>query len=158
MKSQVVPPFVRSAYNYDVGTASLEAGLKCEDVSLAQQHMRDECDINVIVERFGVAGRMPTITMPPMQGDFSAVSDFQTAVNMVSAAQASFMTLPADVRSQFQNDPGSFVDFVSQADSEQLRTLGLLRKPEEPPMTAKSVAEAIKAELSKLLPPAPPAP
>ena len=45
-------PFVRNPYNYDMDQVSQETGLKCEDPSLTQQHCRDECDINVIVERF----------------------------------------------------------------------------------------------------------
>ena len=48
--------FVRNPYNYDMDKVSNETGLECKDPSLAQQHMKDECDINTIVEQFRVTG------------------------------------------------------------------------------------------------------
>ena len=41
--------FLRTPYNYDVNEASDASSLVCDDPSLAQQHARDECDINTIV-------------------------------------------------------------------------------------------------------------
>ena len=65
MRKDMKLPFVRNPYNYDMAAVSQETGLKCQDPSLAQQHMKDECDINVIVERFGVTGQLPGAPLEP---------------------------------------------------------------------------------------------
>ena len=90
--------FVRNPYNYDMDKVSNETGLECKDPSLAQQHMKDECDINTIVERFGVTGSYLSAPVSPQYGDFSGVSDYHSAINAVRAAEESFMALPAKLR------------------------------------------------------------
>jgi len=116
--------FLRTPYNYDVMEASDLSGLVCEDPSLAQQHAKDECDINTIVRRFGLTGELPSGVKAPQYGDFTDTTDYHTSLNVVRAADAAFMQLPADVRSRFNNDPGALVDFVSddnnRAEAEKL--------------------------------------
>jgi phage internal scaffolding protein len=105
--------FLRTPYNYDTMQASNETGLECLDESLAQQHAKDETDINTIVRRFGLTGELPNGVRAPQYGDFTDATDYHTAMNAVIAANNSFMQLPADVRARFNNDPGAFVDFCS---------------------------------------------
>ena len=122
MKTSVV--FLRTPYNYDTMEASDASALFCEDASLAQQHARDECDINTIVKRFGLTGELPSNVRTPQYGDFLEASDYHTSLNAVRAADAAFMQLPADIRTRFNNDAGAFVDFVSddsnRAEAEKL--------------------------------------
>jgi phage internal scaffolding protein len=117
-------PFLRTPYNYDTMQASDECALECLDESLAQQHARDESDINTIVRRFGLTGELPNNVRAPQYGDFTGVTDYHTAMNAVIAADAAFMQLPADIRTRFNNDAGSFVDFCSddknRAEAERL--------------------------------------
>jgi len=120
-------PFVRSPYNYDVDSASVESGLSCPEPTKAQQHQADEADINTIVRRFGVSGVLPAAARAPSYDDFSEVVDFHTAQLAIRRAQESFMALPADVRTRFDNDPGLFVDFCSEeSNREELRKMGLV--------------------------------
>jgi phage internal scaffolding protein len=116
--------FLRTPYNYDVNEASDASSLVCEDSSLAQQHAKDECDINTIVRRFGLTGELPSGVRAPVYGDFTSATDYHTALNAVIAADAAFMQLPADIRIRFNNDAGAFVDFVSddnnRAEAERL--------------------------------------
>ncbi len=105
--------FVRNPYNYDMNKVSDETGLECKDPSLAQQHMKDECDINVIVERFGVTGELPSAPVPPSYGDFSGVSDYHTAINAVRASEEAFMALPAKIRARFDHDPNALLQFLN---------------------------------------------
>lgn len=116
--------FLRTPYNYDTNEASDASGLSCPEPTLAQQHAREETDINTIVRRFGLTGELPNNVRVPRYGDFTAVSDYQTAMNMVMEANQAFMQLPADVRSRFNNDPGALVDFMSddsnRAEAEKL--------------------------------------
>jgi phage internal scaffolding protein len=105
--------FVRNPYNYDMDKVSDETGLECKDPSLAQQHMKDECDINVIVERFGVTGELPNSPIPPQYGDFSGVTDYHTAINAVKASEEAFMALPAKIRAKFDHDPNALLQFLN---------------------------------------------
>ena len=118
---------LRSMFNYDVDQASVESGLFCNDPTLAQQQFRDECDINVILERFNVTGQLPLFPLEPQFGDFSGISDYQTALNAVISAQDSFDQLPARVRERFANDPAAFVDFcLDESNRDEMKALGLL--------------------------------
>lgn len=122
--------FLRTPYNYDRDQASDESGLRCEDPSLTKQSFKDECDLNVILERFALTGRLPENPRMPTYGDFMDVSDYHTAMNAVRAADEAFMALPAAIRARFGNDPGAYVDFCSdEKNREEAARLGLL-KPE----------------------------
>lgn len=119
-------PFIRTPYNYDRDAASEECGVTCGDPSLAVQSERDECDINVIMERFGHGVPLPGSLRVPTYGDFTGVSDYRSALELISEADDSFMKLPADVRSRFQNDPARFVDFASDPlNIDEMRAMGL---------------------------------
>lgn len=127
--------FVRNAYNYDMDQVSLETGLKCEDPSLAKQEFKEECDINTIVTRFGLTGEMPEFITTPLQGDFTEVTDYRSALHLVMEADAAFMEIPAETRERFGNDPGRFVAFCSDpANAEKIKEMGLgrIERPVEP--------------------------
>jgi phage internal scaffolding protein len=109
--------FVRNPYNYDMALASEESGLTCKDPSLAQQHMKDECDINILVERFGVTGSMPVAPIEPSYGDFTGVSDYHTALNKVKAADEAFMALPAKIRAKFDHDPNALLNYLQNEEN-----------------------------------------
>lgn len=117
---------VRAYRNYDSDLVSDHTGLACLDLSLAVQSQRDEADINTIVRNFGITGRMPENVRVPTYGDFDVVSDYRSAIEAVRAAEASFMAMPAEVRSRFENDPQQFLEFcVNPANLEEMRKLGL---------------------------------
>jgi len=119
--------FLRTPYNYDTMEASDASALLCEDPSLAQQHARDETDINTIVKRFGLTGELPSNVRTPTYGDFSDAMDYHTSLNAVRAADAAFMELPAHIRSRFNNDAGAFVDFCSdESNRAEAEKLGLV--------------------------------
>lgn len=132
--------------NYDTDQASNESGLKCEDPSLAQQQFKEEVDINTIVNRFGLTGQLPNDLEVPVSGDFTGVFDFQSAMNVVRAAEESFMEMPAHVRARFHNDPGEFLDFVhDDSNRTEAQKLGILAKP---PEKTRDVVQAVD-ELAK---------
>jgi len=119
--------FVRNPYNYDMALVSQETGLECKDPSLAQQHMKDECDINVIVERFGVTGQLPQTPLEPSYGDFSGVTDYHTALNAIKAADTAFMGLPAQLRAKFDHDPNALLQFLqNEQNRDEAIMLGLI--------------------------------
>jgi len=86
--------------------------------SRTQQHMRDETDINNIVARHikGAPLGNPNATRRPMFGDFSSV-DFMHMQNSIADIDQTFRSLPARVRSRFNNDPYQVVRFVEKSEN-----------------------------------------
>ena len=127
-KSDIVLPFLRTPYNYDRDAVSDQTGLSCGEPSRTQQNFKDECDINVIMERFGKTGQVSGNLRVPSYDDFTGVSDFQSAMNAVREASENFMELPAKVRARFDNDPQLFLEFVASEDNRQEAVdLGLIK-------------------------------
>lgn len=149
--------FIRSAYNYDVNQASRESGLCCDEVSMAVQSHKEECDINTIVKRFGVGYKMPEGLRVPQYGDFTGIASYHDACNAIAQAGESFDALPAMVRDRFQNDPGKFVEFVTNKDTprSELEQLGLVPKAPPAPVVTLPVAAAVSEAVAA--PVAPPA-
>ena len=135
-------PFLRTPYNYDLDAASNESGLHCEDATLAQQHFKDECDINNILRQFNVTGLLPENTLSPRYGDFTGISDYHTALNRVIAAEDEFMRLPADLRARFENDPAQLIEFLNNSENKnEAIELGLVNKPEDLPQVVEDIQE-----------------
>lgn len=125
-----VGPFVRTPFNYDMFAASKAAGLECTEPSKTQQSFKDDCDINVIVRRFGVTGQLPNVAAP-VYGDFSQIDDFRSAIHAVMDAEDEFMKLDAKIRERFNNDPQELLEFCADTRNiEEAKKLGLvLDKP-----------------------------
>lgn len=124
---------VKSPYNYDADIHSFHTGLDFSDSpSRAQQHFRDECDINFLVNTFARTGIPPAPPAPPM-ATFEEVFDFQTAMNAVVSARESFAGLSSTIRSRFDNDPGKFLNFVHDPDNrDEAVKLGIVVNPPPP--------------------------
>lgn len=100
-----------------------------------------DCDLGSIIKRFH---KQYGVNLEDVYkdykggfyGDFSHISDYQSALDQVAQAQESFMSLPADVRRRFENDPAQFIEFVDNPDNyQQLVEMGLapvLREAEKP--------------------------
>lgn len=135
--------FFRTPYNYSMYDQSLKTGLSCKDKTLAQQNSRDECDINVIMAKFGKGQALPENFKAPQYGDFSAISDYQTALNAVRSAGESFMEMPAQLRARFNNDPNQLMSFLDNSDNRaEAQKLGILPPP--PVVAPVASPEALK--------------
>ncbi|WNK14494.1 MAG: internal scaffolding protein [Microvirus sp.] len=120
---------------YDADALSEKTALKCDDHSLTHQSFKEECDINTIIDRFGISGELPENLFAPQNEDFIETFDFQSAMNQIIEAEKSFMQLPAKVRTRFNNDPGLYVNFCSNPENiQEMLDLGLAvrRAPEAP--------------------------
>ena len=122
--------FLRTPYNYDLEEVSNATGLSCNDPSKTVQDGKDDADINVIMERYARTGQFKPPAGMPQYGDFTSVSDFQSALNMVMAADKGFMELPARIRSRFHNNPADLLEFLAvDANRQEAIDLGILPKP-----------------------------
>lgn len=133
--------FIRTPYNYDRDQASRDSGLCCTEPTRTQQQFAEEVDINTIVRRFGLTGMLPQGLKTPLQGDFTEVVDYQSALNLIKASDEAFMALPANVRSRFRNDAQEFLEFVSdEKNRPEAEQLGLVVTRSKPPETAAPAA------------------
>lgn len=146
--------FLRTAYNYDADKVSLETGLSIdEDESVTQQQFKEECDINEIVRRFGLTGELPENVRMPVSGDFTGVSDFTSAMQMIQQAEEAFMQFPGEVRARFQNDPSRMIAFLEDgANMKEAQELGLVPLP---PEKTRDMVQAVDELAAKLVPPKP---
>ena len=100
--------------------------------TLTRQAMKEQSDINVIMAQYQKSGLITHVNR--FQGDYGDVAemDFHEAMNTVTAAQEMFGTVPSEIRARFANDPGAFLDFVTDPrNAEEMREMGLLPKSKD---------------------------
>lgn len=139
-KKSFSPTEARAAGRYDPDPLSLGTGTANSDPSLTDQSQAVEADINTIVQRFKLTGEIPVSqrTPFPMDVDFDEIFDYQEAQHAILRARASFASLPAEVRTTFQNDALAFADFASDPKNlEKLQGWGLA--PPSPPKPSPAV-------------------
>lgn len=108
--------------------------LYCDDVSLTKQSFKPECDINGIMARAVSGAAVSHLnSRVPVYLDVSNVPDYRASLEVVSRANGHFMSLSAEVRRFFGNDPAKFVSFViDPKNREESIRLGLCKAPKEP--------------------------
>lgn len=104
--------------------------------SETKQSMRDECDLNLLIQKY--PNMLDNGIAALQSGQFAGFEDFtmaptdlQEAMDAVDEVQARFAELPAAVRDKFGSDPLSLLSFLSNpANDEEAVKLGLKIKPE----------------------------
>lgn len=122
--------------------------------SMTRQEFQDECDVNVLMsqyERTGVWPMRPNDT-EPVYLDVTEAPDLMTALQVLKDAEAAFMTLPAKVRREFENNALAFLNFAQDPENlEQMRDWGLF-PPAPPPDPTEGL---VAGQPSSVAPPAP---
>jgi len=116
--------------------------------SLTLQGELPESDLNTLVRRWQAGQPMPAFK-PAQFGDVSAVADMMTIQQRLIDVRAAFMTLPADVRLSFGNNPLELAEFLSDpANVDEARQLGLFGadEPEGEASPAKPADEPPKGQ------------
>lgn len=103
--------------------------------SMTQQNFKDECDVNNIMRKFEKTGMVSHVNS--VQGTYADYTDmpqsYHEALEQVQSAHDMFMTIPAKIRAEFNNDPGEFLAFVEDpANADKLRDMGLAKAKPEP--------------------------
>lgn len=98
-----------------------------------QQHKKEETDINNIVKKYhktGVIGNpLDSTPRKPMFGDFSIQGSYHEMLNTIKSADNAFLSLSANVRKRFENDPQKALEFVAKRENTmEAVKLGLLDK------------------------------
>lgn len=132
-------------------TNATAEGIVFTEPSMTQQHFKDETMIDNILQKYAETGFLTDPFSPkrPIQfGDFSDVTDFQTAQNAVARATEYFESLPSHIRSSFNNSPSEFLQALNDPEQRsKLEDLGFVA-PEETkvPESSKEPPKAPVAE------------
>lgn len=122
-------------------TNATAEGIVFTEPSMTQQHFKDETMIDNILQKYAETGFLidPFSPKRPIQfGDFSDVTDFQTAQNAVARATEYFESLPSHVRSSFNNSPSEFLQALNDPEQRsKLEDLGFVApEPSKEPQPA----------------------
>lgn len=95
---------------------------------LTQQSFADEVDINKIVAKLDKTGMIAHLNAAqPFYGDVSGLISFQDAQNIVARGEELFMSLTADIRERFLNDPARLIAFLNdEANRDEAVKLGIV--------------------------------
>lgn len=117
-------------------------GIDASGDGRTRQEFADECDINILMARYEKHGVLNHYNAAePAFFDASNVPDLQEAITAMRDAERAFMTLPASVRREFDNDAVKFVEYAQDAENlPRMREWGLA--PPEP------VERVVKVEVT----------
>lgn len=104
---------MKFATPYNAGKRETNFATMNKEPTMTQQSDRDTTNINVIVARYMKSGQpLPQVTEPGKFGDFTGISSFTDAMEMITKAKESFHEIPAQIRAKFNNDPAQFLTFI----------------------------------------------
>lgn len=95
---------------------STHEGVVFTGASLTQQHFKEECDINHILEMYTKTGELPVNPHEMRYADVSEISDYATMRAALAQADNDFLDLPARVRERYNNDTVEFLDAIATED------------------------------------------
>ncbi|AXH78009.1 MAG: internal scaffolding protein [Microviridae sp.] len=135
-------------YQREDGSIAVETVFDAEDESVTQQQFKDDCDINNIMKKYTQTGEFSHLN--PNKGqylDLVGLPDYQTALHTVIQAEESFMTVPAEIRKKFDNDPSQFIKFLSdEKNNDEAVKLGLKVAQQTPIDYQKEIYTEIKKQ------------
>lgn len=107
---------LRTPYNYDREEVSKNTALVCDDETLTQQNFKDDADLNVMIRKYGV---LPVQEVNWNEFDSTVIpSDYHQLQNKLIEADQAFMSLPAELRNEVNNDPAELLALISQREAE----------------------------------------
>lgn len=98
--------------------------------SMTKSEYASELDRNKIMEKYKNFGVMPhELADKGYYADVSEIGDYFESKTTVKDAERAFLTIPARIRKEFNNDPGKLMDFLNDPKNEdKARELGILNK------------------------------
>lgn len=144
----------KTPYNHDRDKENTRLATHCPEKSRTQQSFKDQQDINTIVARVLKTGELPNIPAPPQYEDLTTRQDYHTMLNRIAETNGLFYKLDAELRAEYNNDPGSWLQDVNEkinaGELQPLREMGLDMKSVDAQIEAlKAKAQAAKAEQAK---------
>jgi len=120
--------------------------------SMTQQQFKDDCDVNLILKKIMKGENVQFNQRKGTYGDFSASPSYEQAMQTVIDANDTFMSLPSNIRTKFQNNPQNLLDYLNDKENlEDSYKLGLRVKPKvEPNPVADGIKELVDLKKTQL--------
>lgn len=118
---------IRKQFDADYVSSDYDTEVSSE--TIVQQHLKSQCDINKVLERWLKTGFLDH--EKKVNAQYADVSnlDYRYALDTTIRAEESFMSLPSRLRRDFDNDPAQFLEWMqSDVDIEKKQEFGLLKK------------------------------
>lgn len=128
-------------------------GIIFKEPTMTIQSEKDNCDINVIMNRYATCGTpLPYRTdgVQPVYADVSELGDYMENYQRCKQAEEMFNSLPSALRKELDNNPANLLPFIQdKANESRCIEFGLINKPiaEAPqtPVAAPSVPDSVPA-------------
>lgn len=122
---------IRHPYNRD--TWSKQAVDFTDDPGRTKQADEEACNINNIMKRYTQRGILPFQRGDFQYGNFIDAPTYIESMQKISEAQEAFNSLPAALRSRFENDAAKFLEFVQDpGNADEMVELKLAQRIEKP--------------------------
>lgn len=126
-------------------------GIIFKEPTMTIQSEKDNCDINVIMNRYATCGTpLPYRTdgVQPVYADVSELGDYMENFQRCKQAEEMFNNLPSALRKELDNNPANLLPFIQdEKNKERCYEYGLLNKPiveaPEAPVVAPSVPDSV---------------
>lgn len=126
-------------------------GIIFKEPTMTIQSEKDNCDINVIMNRYATCGTpLPYRAdgVQPVYADVSELGDYMQNYQRCKQAEEMFNALPSALRKELDNNPANLLAFIqNEANRERCVEYGLINKPavEAPqaPVVAPSVPDSV---------------
>lgn len=95
---------------------------------LTEQSHKNETDMNFILRDYQRTGLIKHAKNHEGKYDDITMQDFQSAMYIVAQGKTMFELLPANIRKEFNQDPGQFLSFVQNPDNaKRMESMGILK-------------------------------
>lgn len=108
-------------------------GIIFKEPTMTVQSEKDNCDINVIMNRYATCGTpLPYRTdgVQPVYADVSELGDYMENFQRCKQAEEMFNALPSALRKELDNNPANLIPFIQDKKNEsRCIEYGLINKP-----------------------------
>ena len=101
-----------------------------DEPTMTKQALADNANINKLIKKHGITHVVQNMSnLEVLYGEITSM-DLAEAMQMNIDANEAFMEVPADIRKQFGNDAGAFIDYATNpANIDQMRKWGMAPPP-----------------------------
>lgn len=131
---------IRSYYCQDGNRPALSF----DKPTLTEQHHRESCDVNYIIDVFQRTGKIAPGNSCFYEDISDRPDDLLECMNVVRRSQEIFASIPSNIRARFDNDPVKLLSWINDpGNRKEAGELGLLSKVNEAePLQASQSAQS----------------